>query len=279
MDLFEFHYSNLLYRDYMDCRDKLREQRQDTETAPHFIISSLEKRWLKRSLEDPAFCSWLDEDTVNKLRDQLKSADPWPKESVIIEKGVTSNSNKKPANWDCLSEIINHNQWAKLDWVERNNNNKICHQKGYPWRLEYNHLINQWRLFWFVIDNSDSYSLFRIPIEDINDVAVLENEHIDVHSKKVENALKKIVQYALLEINPKYNSHRDRIFYILSPFWREASYDEDNSHYQINIAYEKGQEQYVSRLIASLGPWVQLLAPDSLIAELRRIISDAAKRY
>ncbi|WP_051541103.1 hypothetical protein [Caldalkalibacillus mannanilyticus] len=117
------------------------------EKSNTYLLTSLEKSWLKTMLNHPDAPYFFSQDTLEKLRVYLDPYEKLPLDELFLEKAKSKEENRHHPFLSPLREIILKKNFVRL--TTRTRTDRIFREQiGAPYKLEYSLTKKQWYLLW-----------------------------------------------------------------------------------------------------------------------------------
>lgn len=245
-------------------------------------LTTLELRWLKTMINEPAAKLFIDDNIKIKLNQyfdnhQIKSFDI---KNIIKYYDCENYNRRKEENYPSQNYII---QFQKLYHLLNNDsiskikitlsNNDIL--EGYPGYLEFSKLKDTFYLITY--DDINHKRLF-IEISKIQNIE-------ELTTTKAKNEIQDILSTNYqCQVSLSFNNVRgvvDRILNEFAPWKKECIYHEDKQpSYTMTLYYDKSDEEDIIRRILSYGPYLQINDEDSPICQrIQKIIQQQKDNF
>lgn len=269
-------------------REQLKEEMDDVEGQLFLVpITVHEKIWLKTLLQTDVASLFLSKETIHKLKYRLEDIEGIKQEYIIekfkteIVEDVSRILYYHKMIRDCIS-----NKMGMVMTYQTNDQSLYKDIKGIPYKLEYLAHKKQWNVLWYPIEGENT-ALFFTPLRQIQ---CLNEFHVDpvlfdkfetmytayINEEKIKAVL--AINYKVFPEN-KIEEEKQRIFYALSCFEKEVSYESNSDIYEITIYYREFETENLLQKIRLLGRKIIIQRPDSLKIRMRETALKALERY
>ncbi|MCD7948785.1 MAG: WYL domain-containing protein [Erysipelotrichaceae bacterium] len=292
LEYFEFDYSmNNIAKDIHDILknqikliDKhkplyISEKQNYLDILP---LTTLELRWLKTMINEPAAKLFINVDTITKLNQylddhQIKAFDI----KNIIKYYDCENYNRlKSENYPSQNYI---NQFQKLYMIIDNKDIQKVRitlssgdiLEGYPGWLEFSKLKDT-----FYLVTYDDINNLRLFIE-ISRIQHIEELSLTKTKKEVQEILEKNYQCQVSLSFDDVRNVPDRILNEFAPWQKECVYHEEkHPTYTMTLYYDKSDEEDIIRRILSYGPYLKINDENNPICQsIKKIIHQQKENF
>lgn len=236
-------------------------------------LNNLELAYLKMFVEDECFNGVLDDELLQKLKDELDDVESldynkfWKRENVD-KFGDDMKEESFRSKIITLEKAILENKYIK--YTSKNKKGEIFKDKiAYPYKIEYSIKNNRYRLVVFCNNRA-----IKINVDGIMELEILQEKTVTAEEKaQIENfinAKKNISDPLVLKIEDNKNT-LDRCFNLFSAYDKKYYYEGENLI--LNIYYHDFDKAEIIRDILSLGKSAVVLSPESVREEvIKRIL-------
>lgn len=236
-------------------------------------LNNLELAYLKMFVEDECFNGVLNDELLQKLKDELEDVESlgynkfWKRENVD-KFGDDMKEESFRSKIITLEKAILENKYIK--YTSKNKKGEIFKDKiAYPYKIEYSIKNNRYRLVVFCDNRA-----IKINIDVIMELEILKEKTVTAEEKaQIENfinAKKNISDPLVLKIEDNKNT-LDRCFNLFSAYDKKYYYEGENLI--LNIYYHDFDKAEIIRDILSLGKSAVVLSPKSVREEvIKRIL-------
>jgi RNA-splicing ligase RtcB len=246
----------------------------DKKVSVPVRFTNIEKAWLKNLLEEPSLSIILSNDTIDKLKEALKNFQ-CPNTSQLIEttdKSILPEFKQYEDNFRILLKSIMEEKSIRYCNTDRNGN-EYCGMRALPLRLEYSLKDRRFRVSMYSLEDNrpimaNVFTMSSIEIEENKSLTISRDEAIKLLR---ENRYSK--EPIILEVTDK-RAAMERCFMSFSGMERFSRCIEQG-RYEIKLFYYTFEEEEVIRKILALGPYVKVISPQRVAAELIKRIRRA----
>lgn len=243
-------------------------------------FTNLEKAWLKALISQPEVRIALSDNTFNKLQRELESLDsPISKEYFEVTNTVKLQEINQLENYQenlkLIIEALTLEKPIRYSNIDKKGNvhaNKLA----LPVNLEYSMSDSRFRVSLYSIDDNRPVMANVFSLSDISIV----DEEISIDretAKKILFEQKYSEEPIILEVTDK-RTAMERCFMCFSGMERTAR-NLGNDKYEIRLNYYLFEEENLIQNIISLGPYVKVLSPPRIAAEVVKRVKEAIKLY
>lgn len=240
-------------------------------------FTNIEKAWLKSLLDEPLLKLILRENTIAKLKEELKDIDS-PSLSEFIE---TTNKSKLPelldsdqyeTNFKVLLKAILEEKSIRYCNTDRLGN-KYCDMESLPVRLECSLKDDRFRVSMYSLNDNRP---IMANLYTMSNIEIIEKEKLSIDREVAIELLHKnrySEEPIILEVTDK-KMAMERCFMSFSGMERSSRCLEED-RYEIKLFYYVFEEEEIIRKILTLGPYVKVLSPQRIIDEVIKRIRRA----
>lgn len=236
---------------------------QNTPTHP---VTLLEKRWLKTMLEDQRIHNFLEPTRVAALLEELTEVEPLFSAEMIdyfdrFQEGDSYRERQYAENARNLLQAILTKEVLRIDYQTLGREAVVQHIV-FPEKLEYSQKNDKFRLRAKRKTKTESWERVVLNLSEIIHVERL--GIIDDSQKSVKIKNKQIV--CLLKDD---RDTLERAMFHFSNYRKITQKTENDHEYQLTIYYPSQDETELLINILSLGPFLQVIEPQSFIRQIK----------
>ncbi|MCD7808843.1 MAG: WYL domain-containing protein, partial [Erysipelotrichaceae bacterium] len=243
-------------------------------------LTTLELKWLKTMINEPAAKLFINTDTINKLNQYLEHIKPFDLKNSIKYYDCENYNRLKEDNYPSTNYIYHFQKLYHI--LNMNNISKIRMSlssgdilEGYPGWLEFSKLKDT-----FYLVTYDDINNLRLFIE-ISRIQKIEELSMTKNKTDVQNILATKYQ---CQVSLSFDDVRgvpDRILNEFAPWQKECIYYEDkHPSYTMTLFYDKSDEEDIIRRILSYGPYLQINDENNPICQcIKKIIQQQKDNF
>lgn len=259
--------------------DKYNTGKPCKVTTGPFVFTEEEKAWVKKIVNDPEANAFLQQTTIEKINNGIKTV-PVQKKRGLCIKGAQIVPKSDSPHFAALCRIMRARQGIRIDYrqndgIERNG------EYGYPYKLELSMSRQEWYIIWLPDKRMDIY---YTPLRNIIAVEAWEGgaknsqEH-DEFTRNIQTRLRQTMRTVSLLITKQHYYEIHRVVYALSCFEREMTFDEQSKQNILTIRYLPSEEEYLLSKIRFLSKIVTITSPERLIKRMHYTATKTLSRY
>lgn len=247
------------------------------ENSGTFMITSMERSWLKTMLRHEAASHAFTPAALDKLQRLLGDEDAMDLTGAFTEKARSREKHVFHPLLRALRPIITSKGAIQLTY--RVKDERIhTHAIAFPYKLEYSQVKKDWYLLWFHMRNRSMMSTKLDNIESFHRVAI-DPERAVLIEANIEKLLLKRHIHATIVVQKAYNRELSRILYAFSCFEKRVDYDEIEGTYTIRLTYLSNEAEYVLSKLRFLGKRVCVTEGEHLQTRMLESARKALARY
>ncbi len=247
------------------------------EDSGTFMVTSLERAWLKTMLQHPVAADAFTADTLDKLRSALGPDSVMDTSVHLIEKARATEKQVYHPLLRPLRRHIMHKSGVRLT-CEVKGGRVLSDQSGFPYKLEYSMVKREWYLLWY---HTRHHSFMSTRLKKIRSVEIepIELAAVETILKTIEDILDKRKTEIVIEIVREYNAELSRILYAFSSFEKNVAYDTSRDTYHVSVSLLGNDREYLLSKIRFLGKRVRVIEGDYLKRRMLEASTKALERY
>lgn len=224
---------------------------------PVFILTEIQKRWIKSKLDSPKINLFLENDTINLLKKRLENVSPlYRNEDFQYTDRFNDGDNFSDINYQknfrkIIRAVENH---EILEINFRNKNNKEMKKCCVPLKIQYSPKNDRFRILAFDILNDQSNIINIGRITEINSTGKTYQENIS--EEKYSGGNKSVTVCISNERNaPK------RFFMEFAPYKKRTECDNKTGKCTVQLWYDQPDETELLIRLLSFGAVIEIVSP------------------
>ncbi|NLM44146.1 MAG: WYL domain-containing protein [Clostridiales bacterium] len=231
----------------------------------------IEKQWLKHILRNPKIKLFLENETIEKIKNLLANMDDIISQDTLVInrpcKQLEEVDDDLRHNFRLITKAIAEDKGIEYSYVTKNQI-LLENRKSIPFKLEYSMKEDWFYLISYSLDDNRPIKSLLSGFRDIKLIELKDKQKIlkeDIE-KSIEE--KKVSQPIVIKIK-NINNTLERALFQFSCFEREVDYDTtDKDLYYLSIFYYEFEKEEVLSRIFSLGRNAVVIEPEEIRAEI-----------
>lgn len=243
-------------------------------------ILAMEKIYLRGILEDEKIGIFLDESTIQKLKQELKEYDNFLIGEHIEVKGVADRKYDCKGLSKALYLILNSKKEKRpIRYTYTTKGDQVFQDSlMIPYKIEYSIRDDKFYIIYYSLEQGrmNKGIISRFSKMELGDIYgdydfILQNIPYEIERQRMKAPI-------VIEVRDRENAV-DRAFHILSCFEKEAHYDKARDRHTIAIYYYEYDEAELISRILSLGKNAEVISPENIRLEIIQRIKKAIYSY
>ena len=238
---------------------------------PPFVLSMLQKRWLKSILLDARIRLFADDDTLTSLCDALNDIEPLfsPSDFYIYDRftdGDDYDSDNYRRTFRIILSAIENKQYLNISFQSHKNNR--IHYWYLPCKLEYSLKNDCFRLLALEVRKHSHYVFHIINLSRITDIS--ETGKYAYHIPDINKYITK--DYNSEPVTLLISNERNALERAMLQFanYKKNTVKIDDNTYQCEIYYNKSNETELLIEVLSFGPAIRVVGSEHFLELIRQ---------
>lgn len=271
---------------FIEDENKKNKFNPEIECKIPIMLNNIEKQAVYSLIKSEKAASFLEESTINKIKDLYKNDDIkiWNEENIKIKNQAINGDKINSKNLDKMMRDIIYAienklsivyDYKVLDLAKVKEQKRFIDIEVYPYKIEYSFLNDKFRVYAYY-PKEDRF--IKMNMDSINRLELRDSiGNIDL-DEKFKKAREKNSKKVILSVEPNPNNV-ERCFRIFSYYERDAVYFKEDNLYVLEILYDKNDEAELIRDIMSLGDGVMVMYPEKLREKVIDRIKKCVENY
>ncbi|MBA2944159.1 WYL domain-containing protein [Paenibacillus sp. CGMCC 1.16610] len=247
------------------------------ENAGTFMVTSVERSWLKTMLNHPAALHAFTPAAMEKLQRVLDAEPALDLSEAFMEKARSKEKQVFHPQLRILRRVITRQGAIRLTYRVKDER-IFVNEMAFPYKLEYSQVKKDWYLLWYHLRHRAIMSTKLDNIEAVHDLPFSAERAAQVQIQ-IEKLLHKRHIQATITVVKIYNRELSRILYAFSCFEKQVDYDEKEGTYTIQLIYLNNEAEYVLSKLRFLGKRVRVVRGEYLQKRMLESAQKALARY
>lgn len=238
-------------------KDKYGSYRRVIENDPVFILTEIQKRWIKAKLYSPKINLFLENDTINSLKKRLENIPPLYRNENFqytdrFNDGDDFSDINYQKNFRKIISAVKNNEILEINF--RNKNNKEIQVSCVPLKIQYSPKNDRFRILAFDMLREQINIINIGRITEIKSTGKIFQENIS--GEKYFSPSRSVTVCISDERNaPK------RFFMEFAPYKKRTEYDEKTGKCTVQLWYDKPDETELLIRLLSFGAVIEIVSP------------------
>ncbi|MCY9661160.1 WYL domain-containing protein [Paenibacillus chondroitinus] len=247
------------------------------ENAGTFMVTSVERSWLKTMLKHPAALHAFTPAAMEKLQRVLEAEPALDLSDAFMEKARSKEKQVFHPQLRTLRRVITRQGAIRLTYRVKDER-IFVNEMAFPYKLEYSQVKKDWYLLWYHLRHRAIMSTKLDNIEAVHELPFSAERAAQVQIQ-IEKLLHKRHIQATIAVVKLYNRELSRILYAFSCFEKQVDYDEKEGTYTIQLTYLNNEAEYVLSKLRFLGKRVRVVRGEYLQKRMLESAQKALARY
>lgn len=230
------------------------------KNKPVFILTEIQKRWIKAKLYSPKINLFLENDIIDSLKKRLENVPPLYRNEDFqytdrFNDGDDFSDINYQKNFRKIISAVKKHEVLEINF--RNKNNKEMKISCVPLKIQYSPKNDRFRILAFDIQREQTNIINIGRITEINGTGEIFDEDTSGEKYSVRS------RYVTVCISDERNAPR-RFFMEFAPYKKRTEYDEKTGKCTVQLWYDKPDEKELLIRLLGFGAMIEIVSPPDL---------------